>query len=572
MSQLILGVCVCMCCLFLVAINNFYSAQHLSAPASSSAHPPTSANGSTTVVLPPAVPVIERSFGPPGGRLKLFQDLTALCHAANGRSDPCYGHHTPTFLRFLRAQRAIYNATVGNSYRRGRRRRDLFATPDEWDARCQAQVSLRDGREASACAAAAYVAIPYPLSEGLAATLDDRPAPPSPSQTPRPQQQAGNVSAAALALLAVTVVSTYEPVDTVSRSITFQSACLHGLPLHVLGVGAGTPFPPGLKIAQFTAFLERIPARDRDHTVVLFVDGFDVLFQAGPAAILQRFLQTGKRLLFGGDHSCFPFKYWPDNAGGVGEWLGPCTGACSNSRYVCDTLFPRPPGAGAGVNDPTNRWLNSGGIVGYASAFLEVLDALRGLPPGFVTAFPGADQAVYAALYLSRAFAGTVAVDHGSEVFLSFGLSRDPAEAPATRVKDPQNLLVRLPPAPLSHRREQHGHQSNLLGDVRWANTYYYRPLTHFTTASNSSNRSSSRGDEAAAQAVPAVVHFNGEDGKHALRRLQELMLPHVMRHSKRHVMYWVAWATGWGRGSAATRAKDRMCAATVTPHPVVSD
>jgi len=423
---------------------------------------------------------------------------------------------------------------------------------------------LRDGREASACAAAAYVAIPYPLSEGLAMALDDEAAP------PLQRTQVHNASATALALLAVTVVSTYEPVDTVSRSITFQSACLHGMPLHVLGVGAGTPFPPGLKIAQFIAFLERIPVRERDRTVVLFVDGFDVLFQAGPAVILERFLRTNKRLLFGGDHSCFPFKYWPDNAGGVGEWMGPCTGACSNSRYVCDTLFPRPPGAG--INDPTNRWLNSGGIVGYASAFLEVLHALRGLPPGFVTAFPGADQAVYAALYLSRAFAGTVAVDHGSEVFLSFGLSRDPAEAPVTRVKDPQNLLVRLPPEPPGDRREQHGRQSNLLGDVRWANTYYYRPTPQHAKATSSSSSSSSSGGGGveAAQKVPAVVHFNGEDGKHALRRLQQLMLPHIMRHSKRHVMYWVAWVAGWGRGNADSRAKDRRCAATVTPHPVV--
>ena len=55
--------------------------------------------------------------------------------------------------------------------------------------------------------------------------------------------------------------------------------------------------------------------------MVLFVDGFDVLFQTGPEEILQRFQQTNQHLLFAGDHSCFPFKYWPDNAGGVGRYF-----------------------------------------------------------------------------------------------------------------------------------------------------------------------------------------------------------------------------------------------------------
>ena len=77
----------------------------------------------------------------------------------------------------------------------------------------------------------------------------------------------------------------------------------------------------------------------------------------------------------------------------LGEWLGPCTGACSNSRHVCDTLFPHFPTDG-NIHDPTNRWLNSGGIVGYVSAFLEILHALKGLPTGFITAFPGGDQTV----------------------------------------------------------------------------------------------------------------------------------------------------------------------------------
>ena len=81
-----------------------------------------------------------------------------------------------------------------------------------------------------------------------------------------------------------------------------------------------------LSFPSLTHYLSIVPrmhhgiSSEQARTVVLFVDGFDVLFQTGSEEILQRFQQTQQKLLFAGDHSCFPFKYWPDNAAGIGKW------------------------------------------------------------------------------------------------------------------------------------------------------------------------------------------------------------------------------------------------------------
>ena len=193
--------------------------------------------------------MLEKAFGQ--SRTQLFHDLMVLCDTANARKDPCFGHHSQVFGRFLEIQRTIYSSNNNISTPKAEK---MFATPDEWDTRCHAQVQLKDGREASVCAAAAYVAIPYPLSAKMVQQID--------GEQKRKSSQETRSSTNPI-LLVVTVVSNYDSTDTVSRSLTFQSACLHGIALHVLGVGAGIHFPPGKKIEQLVSFLEQIPTLEQ---------------------------------------------------------------------------------------------------------------------------------------------------------------------------------------------------------------------------------------------------------------------------------------------------------------------
>ena len=245
----------CIVCLFaikvLFTINHTSTTSRLSS-SSSSSHSVSKTNASASISrLPPTLAVLEKAFGE--SRSQLFHDLMILCETANQRKDPCFGHHSPVFGKFLGIQRTIYSSNNNNvSIPKAEK---MFATPEEWDTRCRAQVQLKDGREASVCAAAAYVALPFPLSANMVQQLDGE-------QKRKPSHGTTRLSTN-LTLLVVTVVSNYDATDTVSRSLTFQSACLHGIALHVLGVGAGLHFPPGKKIEQLVTFFEQIPMAEQ---------------------------------------------------------------------------------------------------------------------------------------------------------------------------------------------------------------------------------------------------------------------------------------------------------------------
>ena len=91
----------------------------------------------------------------------------------------------------------------------------------------------------------------------------------------------------------------------------------------------------------------------------------------------------------------------------------PCKGSCSNSRYICDSLFKK----------PTNKWLNSGGYIGYVYDIKRMLEIGREIPYDMMTKFPGEDQGF---LLLSGKF--DMSIDFQSKIFLSFGLVKDPEE------------------------------------------------------------------------------------------------------------------------------------------------
>ena len=95
-------------------------------------------------------------------------------------------------------------------------------------------------------------------------------------------------------------------------------------------LGYGRPYPGnGQKLVYIKEYVKNLPSKD----VVLFVDGYDVLFLANTKTILQKFLSYRVPFVISTEKNCYPF---PNLA----------------------TQYPR---------SPTNsRYINSGGFIGYA--------------------------------------------------------------------------------------------------------------------------------------------------------------------------------------------------------------
>lgn len=173
------------------------------------------------------------------------------------------------------------------------------------------------------------------------------------------------------------------------------------------------------------------------------------------------------------EHACSPMKSYPWNLN-LDKWLGPCTGACSNSRYICDTLYPQP---SPKLKDKTNKWLNSGGFIGFASDLKDILDSVSRIPSDILQSWPGTDQGLYTHLLLSGNW--NIHLDYESKIFLSFGLSEDPYETYPKRATT-----------------------SGLLKEVAQFDAFGNRTLTTWKSSIDGS--------------VPSLIHFNA-DGKSVL-------------------------------------------------------
>jgi hypothetical protein len=113
------------------------------------------------------------------------------------------------------------------------------------------------------------------------------------------------------------------------------------------------------------------------------------------------------------------------------KWLGSCQGtsACSNGRYICDTLYPQP---SPNIKDKGNRWLNSGGFIGFASDLRSMFESVGRIPLDILQSWPGTDQGLYTHLLLAGHW--NIHIDYESKIFLSFGLQNDPHEQFPRRV------------------------------------------------------------------------------------------------------------------------------------------
>lgn len=347
-----------------------------------------------------SLPLIETAFD--GNRDGVAFELMDMCrHVRLNNFSKCTGHHSIQFRKFLIAMAKL----VPNV-------RDiaLVADPFSWDRQCKEQQLLNDARVHSLCVASAFTLIPFPLD----------PTTKVPEIKERPSlNQNWNKD---FELEVVTVLTNHRQVV----SPTLESACKYGLSTHVLGVGLKNFYKHGLggKANLLKNFMDKLPLERKKKTIVLFIDGADVVIQSGKNELIDRFLATRARILFSAEHSCYPLKYWPMSLS-LGKWLGPCRGTCSNSRFLCDNVYP--PNPLIRPLDPSNRWLNSGAFIGYALDLQRMLDAVSRLPADLIAQWPGYDQGLYTHLFLSKMWG--IELDYASSIFFSFGIIADKTEA-----------------------------------------------------------------------------------------------------------------------------------------------
>jgi hypothetical protein len=166
--------------------------------------------------------------------------------------------------------------------------------------------------------------------------------------------------------------------------------------LHVIGTSEGFQ-THGLfdKLVALRRFAKGWP----DNTILVFVDGYDVVINNEPTKIETLFLASGKRILFSSE-------------------LGCCTSKQSALQMSnrCDTRWPFVPAVG-------RPWLNSGVIVGYAPdirKFLRMAWKEYQLHPAMYMEFT--DQLVVCHLMSEGSTVWTrasVGIDHLSEIALS---------------------------------------------------------------------------------------------------------------------------------------------------------
>ncbi|KAK9501159.1 hypothetical protein O3M35_002249 [Rhynocoris fuscipes] len=127
-----------------------------------------------------------------------------------------------------------------------------------------------------------------------------------------------------------------------------RSADVYNIPVKVLGMhekweGGNMNYRGGgHKVNLLRRALK--PYKDNTSKIVMFTDSYDVIFLGGVDQILQRFIELDSRLVFSAEVFC-----WPD------EDLA--------SKYP--------------VTESPYKYLNSGGLIGYASDLYTLLDSQR---------------------------------------------------------------------------------------------------------------------------------------------------------------------------------------------------
>ncbi|XP_062901467.1 procollagen-lysine,2-oxoglutarate 5-dioxygenase 2 isoform X1 [Mobula hypostoma] len=166
---------------------------------------------------------------------------------------------------------------------------------------------------------------------------------------------------------------------------------------------------------------------DDDDLVILFTDGYDVLFAGGPEELLTKFQQFNHKVVFSADG-----YIWPDNR-----------------------LADKYPSVRSG-----KRFLGSGGIIGYASSINSIVEKWQ-------LQDNDDDQLFYTKVYLDpvKRQSINITLDHKSKIFQNLNGAVDEVELqfePA-RVRTKNMIFNTLPV--LIHGNRQTKHLLNYMGN-----------------------------------------------------------------------------------------------------------
>lgn len=139
------------------------------------------------------------------------------------------------------------------------------------------------------------------------------------------------------------------------------------------------------KVFALRKFIRKLPKRNSGKNVIMFMDAYDVLVNASPFDLLQRFLDTDKKVLFASEKGCCSTKWY-----------------MMNRMNTCDSKWP------IDVRNHTSPWINTGVFIGYQNELRVLLDAawieyhqtLKEIQPGQVDPYvSGSDQQLIGQLF-----------------------------------------------------------------------------------------------------------------------------------------------------------------------------
>ena len=197
-------------------------------------------------------------------RIAIGNELLKTCVK---RLPACADIEVPEFMIFMKAVSSL----LCNKH-------SVMYIKESWFRSCQLQQPSRDY---ATCVAAAFSYLPFPLAEKSShrATLEKQ-------KTVEDNKQPKSL---------VTLTASSE--DQVETPLLI-SACNYNISITVLHIKR---FCLGDKIAKLSKYLENMTA-DANDTIIMFVDAFDVLFQANSSQIIEKFLKTKARILFAAEH------------------------------------------------------------------------------------------------------------------------------------------------------------------------------------------------------------------------------------------------------------------------------
>ncbi len=160
-----------------------------------------------------------------------------------------------------------------------------------------------------------------------------------------------------------------------------------------------------------------------DNAMVLFVDAYDVLVQAYPVELLDRFRAFNRSLVVGAEKGCWPFvQFKPEE---VKRRVPAALPDGADGQYVCDHYFPPSP--------TTQRYLNSGAWMGRAGKAKELFGLLQGR---LRASQHGDDQEEFTYIYTSGKMKDSLVLDFHSRLVKNMHASDNDWEVAHGRLRD----------------------------------------------------------------------------------------------------------------------------------------